>query len=68
MTRQLFGTRQPLPTIRQMHARRAALGFFILAALSLGASFGVDREGLAVLLVVLAFVSLAAGMAAAGEA
>lgn len=57
-----------MPSPDQIRARRGAVGFFILAALALGASFGVDREGLAVLLVVLAFVSLAAGMAAAGEA
>jgi hypothetical protein len=68
MTRPTFGTRQLRPTRHQIHARNAALGFYLVFAVSIGTAIGIDSPGGAVLLVVIAFVSLFAGIAAAEEA
>jgi hypothetical protein len=66
--RPTFGRRISGPTSEQRNARAAAIGFYGLFAASITAALNVSSGGLSVLLVVLAFVSLFAGMAAAGEA
>jgi hypothetical protein len=63
-----FGRRIAPPTEAQRAAKVAACGFGGLFAVALIAALIVESAGLSVLLVVLAFGSLFAGMAAAGEA
>jgi hypothetical protein len=67
-----FG-RKPAPpkplTRQQKTARVAALSCLLLFAIALGAGLGANiSEGGRVLLVVVAFAALVAGLAAAGEA
>lgn len=63
-----FGRKPKPPALDQRIARFAAICCFILAAVAGGAVFGVDSDGLRVLLGVIAFGSLALAIAAAEEA
>jgi hypothetical protein len=65
---QSFGRRALPPTPEQRAARAAACWLYLLFALALTTALQIQSAGGVVLLVVLAFVSLLAGMAAAGEA
>jgi uncharacterized membrane protein len=68
MTRATFGRRIMPPTEGQRAARAAAIGFGGLFVAAMVGALIVGSDGLRVLLVVLAFCSLFAGMAAASEA